>query len=720
MASQTPGFLVLGALAASYGAVLAFGGGLNLLGGMLLVLALVSLARMAYPKPNPEGKPRTLQASHDASRRDPSWLKYRWQARSQQRRFVLGLGAAAAAGLLAAGGAIHYFLYPYADWLLPLIPCLFVLAWIGECWLGDRQVRVEMRNALNAMRRCRAEVGMVLLVTLAGLVLRAWIIVQYPFLHGMETDEVLTADAALDLAHSATPWQLYQISTGSVSLLQPIALSFRLFGPSILALRAPMVIWSTLLIPGFYLLARQFFSKPPVLCATVLLAFGFWPLLLGSFAFGWITGAAFTTLGLALLSRAMKRDAFAMSAVAGGCLALTLYTYAVGRYLPLTALIFLVPAAFSQTRPRRASLGLIGCFLAGFVLIGAAFVGSVSSNNALLTANLGDKTSDFQASFVHNPWLALGSLLGAIGQLLDTIFATPQTPSAYAVARVTSGGLLDPLTAALVLTGVLYCILRWRQKQSQVVLLPLVLASIIAATVRPGWLDTYRMAGIVPGLFLAAACALDLGLKVIIRGGNGTRVAVVGLWLIGGMGVGLNMQRVTAQLSDCTVMTGQYQLLSLEADEGALIATRVQQIGPRRTFFIVSSSYQSWLDAWLYKMPEPLEFDPTSGPAKDPSQWKILNGYDANWLGTGPGAARFWPPRPALGQRALTYIVPQTDTPALIPLLQRAYPRGKLAYWTNGVCPLFSVATFTLTAAQLSTTPEHLPPPVTTPVPGSS
>src|SRR5207237_266063 len=132
----------------------------------------------------------------------------------------------------------------------------------------------------------------------------------------------------------------------------------------------------------------------------------------------------------------------------------------------------------------------------------------------------------------------------------------------------------------------------------------------------------------------------------------GMRWGITALWLISIVGIGTNIQRVTAQLNDCGSMTYEYQLLSLEADQGVLIAQHVQSIGPRRAFFIVSRFYQGWLDTWLYHMPQPLEINPTSGPASDPSQWEVMGAGGLVPRGQEPRAAGFWPPRVGQGQTA--------------------------------------------------------------------
>ena len=330
----------------------------------------------------------------------------------------LGYIAVGVAVLLAGWCAIQLYQEPYIDWGMLLALSALGLAWCGEWWLRGQTPLQRLRHSVSLALSRRTEIGFVLLLTLGGLLFRLWIIVQYPFLHGMETDEVLTAISALNLAHSTTLWPLYDISTGSVSFFQPIALSFRLFGASILALRAPMAVLSTLLIPAFYVLARQYAATPSALCATSLLAFAYWPALLGSFAFGWITGAVFFALGIGLLAFATRRLRFTAAAAGGACVAMTLYTYAVGRYLPLPAFIFLVPVVFAKSRPLPVRLGLLCSFVMGFIVVAAPFVGTVSRNSALFYVNLTDKTSDFQSNFKLHPLDATGSLAGR-GRTID-------------------------------------------------------------------------------------------------------------------------------------------------------------------------------------------------------------------------------------------------------------------------------------------------------------
>ncbi|MDB5076423.1 MAG: hypothetical protein JWO42_2602 [Chloroflexi bacterium] len=610
-----------------------------------------------------------------------------------------GLRALLLAALLAIGTAVHFYRDPYIDWSLLLYPLALLLAWYGEGRLRGQGLGRQLRALGASIRQRRVELALLAIVTCASLVLRFWIILQYPLLHGMQTDEVDTALSAWNLAHSTGPWPLYQISTGAVSFFQPISASFALFGTSLLSLRIPLVIEGTMLVPAFYVFARQFVGVAPGLCAATLLGFAYWPVMLSLFAFGWMNGAVFQALGLGLLAYAVRRGRFTAAAAGGAVLALCLYCYGVSRLLPLPAIVLLAPFVIRGVRPPRDRLRLLVAFGLGFLMVAAPFASTVISNTDLLYGNGNIDAHDFEVALKHNPLTALAGLLDPAGRLMDTVLAAPRMDSGYAAVRISHNGLLDALTAMLVLLGLLYAVVYWRRPQNLLIVPALLISFGVASAVQGYWLDTYRLGGAVPALFLAAACVLDRGFAVIRLTWRSMRWALAALLAISVAGAGANIHRVAAQLTDCSVLAAQFQVLSQETDEGVLIAEKVNALGPHRAYFLVSHSFQNWLYTWLYHVPPPVEYDAASGPANNPALWQPLGPVVRT---TGPGSARFWPPAAGSGQTAITYIVPDGDRGYFLPLVQREYPHGELQTLQNSVCPAFKTTFYTLTTQQIA------------------
>jgi len=625
--------------------------------------------------------------------------EHRAQPGTLSRRHV-GIGALVLAAALAVGAAIHLAQAPYLDWTLVLYPMALLIAWCGEGWLRGLTVQERIFGVGRRIAQHRVELTLLTALSGLGLLFRIWAILQYPFLHGTETDEVLTAASAWNLLHSTGQWPIYQISTGGVSIFQPIAASFALFGTSILSLRIPLVAESILLVPACYLLLRQFASAASALCATALLTFAYSATMQSLFAFGWMNGAVGEALGFGLLAYAMKRRCLTAAAASGAALALCLYCYGPSRLLPLPAALCLVPFLLGRDSPlvRRIMVGLGVAF--GFAVAAAPFSGAVLSNSSLLHGNVDEKTRDFQVAWQHNPFQALVSLLDPAWRLLETVLATPRIDGGYFVARVWQGGLLDPLTATFVLLGLLYAFARWWRPENLLILAAMLVSLAIAASIQIQWVDTYRMVGIVPVMFLAVACVLDHSVAVLARLGAHPRWSLVALLAIAVLGSGANVRQVATRLGDCSATSVNYQLLSPETDEGVLMADKLNALGPGYASFIATRSFQVWLYYWMYHVRPPVEYSMLSGPSEDPARWQLMS-YSTVLPSTSAGAARFWPPAVGRGQVAVNYIMPNGDARYLLPLLQRSYPRGTLQVWQNAVCPSFKTTVYTLTAQQI-------------------
>lgn len=616
-----------------------------------------------------------------------------------------GLRALILAATLAIGTAIHLERTPYIDWTLLLYPLALLLAWCGEGWLSGLTVRRRMRGIGNSIIQRRGELLLLAVLTGLGLLFRVWMLLQYPFLHGTMADEVDTAISAWNLAHSTGPWPIYQLSTPSVPFFQPIALSFDLLGTSLLAVRIPELLESTLLIPAFYVLARQFVAFWPALSATCLLTFAYWPAMLSLWAFGWMNGAVFQALGLGLLAYAIRRGSYSIAAASGAILALCLYCYVVSRVLPMAGAVFLLPMLLRGTRPLKDRFLLCASVGLGFAVVVAPFVGSVLSTPGLLGGDSSVNTQDFTAAAHHDLPAALAGLVQPAARLLETVLAVPRLYGGHVSIRVWHGGLLDTVTAILVLLGLLYAAAYCWRSRNLLILSTLVVVFGLAATVQVYWQDGYRLGCAVPALFLAAAVVLDRGLIVVSQAaGSGRRWGLVLLATMCVVSTGTNVHQMTMQLTDCTAMAYPYQALSND-DEGVLMADKVNALGPARATFVVSRYFQLWLYVWLYHVSPPIEYNAQSGPADDPGSWRVM------WSSTvpisnAPGAAHFWPPAVGRGQTAVTYIMPDGDSGFLLPILQRVYPQGTLEMWQNSVCPAFKITTYSLSAQQIAQGPK--------------
>ena len=616
------------------------------------------------------------------------------------RQRWMGIAALVLAVILAAGEAIHMEQAPYIDLTLLLYPFALLLLWFDDGWLRGQSVHERMHGLGMSLVASRREIVLISLITGLSLLFRLWVIVQYPLLHGSEADEVDTALSAWTLVHSTGPWPLYQTSA-SVAFFQPIAASFALFGTGEFSLRLPLMIESTLLIPAFYVLARQFVSAVPALCGTCLLACAYWPLMMSLWAFGWVNGAVFQALGLGLLAYAFNRQSVTAAACGGGILAGCLYCYAVSRVLVVPGFVFIAAAMVCSAYPVRVRLSLLASSCLGFLALAAAFVGTAINVPGQFSSDSSINMHDFLASWHQHPVQALGSLLQPAANLLDTVLATPRIGGGYRAMRVAQGGLLDTVTATLVLLGLLYAVAYGWRARNLLMLSTVLVVFGVSAAVQAVWLDTYRLAGAVPALYLAAVLVLARGIAAL----PSSMRWLPGVLIVVTIAVtGADARHVANHLADCGAMLAPGEPLSRESDEGFLMAERVNALGSTDATFVVSPNFQIWLYYWLYRVP-PVQYDPRSGPPDDPSHWSLMSSAPGT-TPTAPGAANFWPPAVGRGQTAITYIMPDKDSIYLLPLLQRTYPQGTLEPWQNSVCPAFTITAYTLTAQQIAQGPK--------------
>lgn len=605
--------------------------------------------------------------------------------------------AAVAALGLAVWASVLLYQDPVVSWSLVLYPLALGLCWCGEGWLRGQTIAARLQVGVAAIVARGGELALVAALLAGAALLRVWMIGHYPFTHGSISDEPLVGGLAYGLAHGTQPWPLYQTMGGAVSLFQPIAAAFVLFGSSMVTFRGPLVVTSVLLIPAFYVCARQFVTVPAAACGTALLGLAYWPAMLGLLAFGWLYGPTFQLISAALLVYGARRGSATAYAASGTVLALCLYSYIGHRTLVLPVLLVAVVSLVRGTGPFRRRASLLLVFLFGFVAAALPWVGAVSRDHDLLYGDSLDLTRQFHQELTRNVLTALSGAAQEAGQLISTVFAYPRADDFVSIG-LPDQGLLDTVTAVLVLLGVGYGLVRCLRAQHLFVLSTLAVSLAAGSIAQPYFVNTYRLNSGVAALFLAATLFLDRCL--VLAGGwrHGARWAAAVLVVIAGdVGVG-TVRTVASHLADCQAMTGISGFLSSDGAENILVANQVNALGPRQAAFIVSHNLQIWIWNWLYRRPMPVEYSPVPGEA-DPARWPVLNGSPP---AIGPQEARFWPPRLASGQTGITYLLIDTDAAAFLPTVQHRYPGGREQSIQTAQCPTFTVTSYSLTRAQLS------------------
>ena len=261
-----------------------------------------------------------------------------------------------------------------------------------------------------------------------------------------------------------------------------------------------------------------------------------------------------------------------------------------------------------------------------------------------------------------------------------------------------AGGLLDPVLAVLTVLGAGYLAARfWRPPP--VLILCAVILPFRFASVAIGFVDTYRLNSIIPALFLAVALVLDRGILFVRRLPRVAPVIPAILLVITAWAGVNNLRAASAQFAGCAMAEGNNGPLTIDNGEPYLVAAAANAQDARQAVFLVSSPHHfppgDW--AWLISRPLPV-YNPTPGGA-DPADWPLLSQPE----GQAPSAnvPTFWPPRPAAGQRGITYIMTDDDSARFLPLVQRAYPGGLTRIWRTRECPSYTVTTYALSSTRL-------------------
>jgi hypothetical protein len=601
---------------------------------------------------------------------------------------MLGIGLIVVASLPADLAAWLLADTPTMSLAVGLYPLALILGASGEVIVRGLTVRAIVSWLRVAERRYRWEIVCVTAIVIGALVFRAWMISRPMLAHGTISDELEVGWAASGLAHGALPWSLYVTVGGAVAMYQPIAAAFAVFGDTIGVMRGVATIENVALIPAFYLLARQLVSAPAALSAATLLAFGYWPSIMGVLVFGWTNGALFQALGFALLLFGVRHRAYTCCAAGGWVLGLCLYSYLGHRFMPIPALFFLAAyLCFGQPTARvRGTLILVS--LLGLVTCAIPWLASVSRDNGLLYGDSQSVSEAFRLEFAQHPIVAIGDMASTIGQVVTTLLYDPRV-GGFSVLILPSGGLLDVITASAFLLGIVILFLRIGWIEGLLVwpalLLPLVVAGIAIDMV-----NVYRANGLLVPIYLCVALLVDYGLSL------GRATPRLGHWVLGaavlltGWGVLSNVRTTVAQLSSCTVANGNAGPLDVEDGEPVLIADTANSYHGRRTVFVVVRSPHFDPPYWRWLFRYPVSFYTADALTVDPAHWQPAYTMDL------PAGARFWPPQAGRGTMDVTYLIADDAIATFLPIARRQYPAAIVRSISQPICPNYVIVSFTI------------------------
>ena len=240
------------------------------------------------------------------------------------------------------------------------------------------------------------------------------------------------------------------------------------FGDSLVGLRMASVVLTTLSLPVFYFVARQYeLDKTAALGATLLLATCLWYLHFSRNGWYNVNVALYAILAILAATAAIRRGSLPLYAAAGAMAALGLYGHPSGRAIILALIAYLPFALLLHGENRRRLLIGYAIMLSTAFLLFLPHLNEVSDDwngyntrvaaTYILTeqnrAQFGDKS--VAQILAEQSW---NNIRGFV--LLD-----PNASYVGINARYIPGGngFLDRFTGVLLWVGMVVSILRWRQ-----------------------------------------------------------------------------------------------------------------------------------------------------------------------------------------------------------------------------------------------------------------
>ena len=239
------------------------------------------------------------------------------------------------------------------------------------------------------------------------------------------------------------------------------------FGQSIVGLRMASVVLTTLSLPVFYFVARQYeLGKAAALAATFLLATGLWYLHFSRNGWYNVNVALYVVLAILAATAAIRRGSIPLYAATGLLAALGLYGHPSGRAI-IVALIAYLPVALILHKENRKRL-----------LIGYAIM--LSTASVLFLPHLNEISDDWDgyntrvaATYIFNEQNRAQFGDKSVAQVIAEqtwnnfkgfILLDPNASYAGVNARyIPRGhGFLDRFTGILLWIGMFVSILRWR------------------------------------------------------------------------------------------------------------------------------------------------------------------------------------------------------------------------------------------------------------------
>ncbi|MCW8985005.1 MAG: glycosyltransferase [Thermoanaerobaculales bacterium] len=358
-----------------------------------------------------------------------------------------------------------------------------------------------------------------LLILGLAAVLRFWNLSEIPaMVHG---DSAECGIQGLDIllgrvgdVFSFSPWY----STPYPAHL-PYTISFALVGKTVFGLRLPSAIVGTLCMIPLYFLVRGWLGVRAARITTVLFALSHTAIHFSRIGLWNIQSLFLALVGFAFLAAALRKGSAVLASFAGIATGLGFFTYTGGRLILVVSVALL--ALQLLTGPRQRLFHVTGFVAAGFaVAMTPMIVNYAKDPERFEKGRAGEVFALAESTRLH-----VESVTGEKSPYGILRYQTIESIKGFFSQGDRSGQyggmpLASPLTAALMLAGILFTLSRFRETESRLVLLWAGLGLLLGSILIIDPPSHTRLIVLFPIPFIFAALALETAFSWLSRRGK--------------------------------------------------------------------------------------------------------------------------------------------------------------------------------------------------------
>lgn len=202
----------------------------------------------------------------------------------------------------------------------------------------------------------------VFMIVALGFILRFDNIENAP--PGVYPDEAFNGLDAINANSTGNYQWFYEGNAGREGLMMNlVALCFKIFGITVLALKLPSIISGTLAILGIFLLARELFNTRAGLISSFLIAISFWPINFSRISFRANLLPTVLVFSFYFLFLGLRTKKWHYYAIGGFIFGIGMHTYIAWRIAPLILVLLLIFVILSRKNFIKENWKFLAVFL---------------------------------------------------------------------------------------------------------------------------------------------------------------------------------------------------------------------------------------------------------------------------------------------------------------------------------------------------------------------